>query len=137
MRTSGLNLRSLLLASLLASPWPALAQTEAPVPSPEPRSQESLPTLRFTTTLVEVDVVVARSSGEPVTDLTRDDFKVLEDGRPQPLAAWSIERPQARAAGKKPPPPLPDFVYTNHPSYRVPPRAADRGFYRYRVLCLS
>jgi VWFA-related protein len=121
MRISGLNLQSLLLAGLLASPWPALAQTEATVPSSEPRSQESVPTLRFTTALVEVDVVVARASGEPVTDLTRDDFTLLEDGRVQPLAAWSMERPQAQAAGKKPPPPLPEFVYTNHPSYRVSP----------------
>ncbi len=66
-------------------------------------------------------MVATSRSGATVTDLTRDDFTILEDGRPQPIAAWSIQNPQAQAAVKKPPPPLPQFVFTNHPSYRVPP----------------
>ncbi|MGH9509398.1 MAG: VWA domain-containing protein [Terriglobales bacterium] len=98
----------------------AAGQTSAP-PPPSLPTAEGVTTLRFTTTLVEVDVVVATPSGGPVADLTRDDFTVLEDGRPQPIAAWSVQRPQAQAAARKPPPPLPEFVYTNHPSYRVPP----------------
>jgi VWFA-related protein len=105
------------LVLLAAASTPA-QQPPPPAPTlPDP----GVTTLRFTATLVEVDVVATSASGSPVTDLIRDDFTVLEDGRPQPVVAWSMQDLQAQAAAKKPPPPLPEFVYTNHPSYRVPP----------------
>lgn len=118
MRSTRSGVAALVAGLLTLSPG-SPAQMEAPSAVKLPGT-ERVTTLRFTTTLVEVDVVVTTASGDPVTDLTRDDFTVMEDGRPQPLAAWSLQGPTAQAE-KKPPPPLPDFVYTNHPSYHVPP----------------
>jgi len=38
--------------------------------------------------LVTIDVVVLDADGKPVPDLRREDFRILEDGRPQALAAF-------------------------------------------------
>jgi VWFA-related protein len=46
------------------------------------------PTIRSRTTLVPVDVRVVDEKGNPVTDLTRDDFIILEDGRPQEIRVF-------------------------------------------------
>ena len=44
--------------------------------------------------LVTVDVVVLDGSGNPVQGLTRQDFTVLEDGRPQQVTEFqSVELP--------------------------------------------
>ena len=40
---------------------------------------------------VDVDVVVTDEHGEFVTGLTRDDFEVFEDGRPQKVDTFSLE----------------------------------------------
>lgn len=48
------------------------------------------PTFRSGTRLVEVDVV-ARSNGAPATGLTKDDFTLLDNGKPQKIAFFSIE----------------------------------------------
>jgi VWFA-related protein len=57
-------------------------------------SQDDAPitTLRATTRLVVLDVVVTGKSGKPAPNLTKDDFTILEDGKPQAIA--SFERPQ-------------------------------------------
>src|SRR3990172_1859956 len=66
----------LLGAVFLGGAW-ALAQ-QAPPPE--------LPAtvLRDTTRLVLVDVVVTDKDGKPVRDLTRHDFQIFEDSKPQP-----------------------------------------------------
>ena len=46
-------------------------------------------TLRVNTRLVEVDVVV-HSKGAAVADLNQDDFTVLDNGKPQKIAAFSV-----------------------------------------------
>src|SRR5262245_30439745 len=53
-----------------------------------PNSQT--PTFRLQVEYVEVDARVTDSKGNFVRDLTRDDFQILEDGKPQPLAAFSL-----------------------------------------------
>jgi len=50
------------------------------------------PTIRSETNLVRVDVTVLNRSGDPVTDLTQQDFEVEEDGREQPLQAFQLVR---------------------------------------------
>jgi VWFA-related protein len=45
-------------------------------------------TFKSNSRLVVVDVVVTDSHGEPVTGLTRDDFTVMEDGKPQVVHAF-------------------------------------------------
>jgi VWFA-related protein len=47
----------------------------------------SQPIFRSGTNLVEVDVVVTDARGMPVTGLSKDDFTVLEDGKPQTVEA--------------------------------------------------
>jgi VWFA-related protein len=66
--------------------------------------------LQVTTHLVEINVVAETRQGEPVTDLTRDDFTVFDEGRPQQLAFFRTET--ARAAGA-PAQPLPPNVFSN------------------------
>jgi VWFA-related protein len=59
-------------------------------------SNEPAPTFRAATRLVEVDVV-ARSKGAPATGLTREDFTLLDNGKPQKIAFFSVR--SARASG--------------------------------------
>src|SRR5499427_2585462 len=54
------------------------------------------PTFRTEANYVRVDVFPTRD-GAPVTDLTRDDFEVLDSGQPQTIEQF--ERVQIRAAG--------------------------------------
>jgi VWFA-related protein len=48
------------------------------------------PTFRAGTRLVEVDVV-ARSEGAPATGLTKDDFTLLDNGKAQKIAFFSVQ----------------------------------------------
>jgi len=49
--------------------------------------------------LVPVDVRVLDADGNPVTDLTQDDFTVLENGRPQKIGHFSTQAFTAAAPG--------------------------------------
>jgi VWFA-related protein len=84
--------------------------------------QKTLPVVRVTTRLVVVDVVATTKDGQPVRDLSRDDFTVLERGKPQRLQIFSQEQmaSQVRARETAAPPPLPLHVYTNRPEYNRP-----------------
>jgi len=46
-------------------------------------------TIKVTTHLVQVDVVVTNGKGESVPGLTLDDFAIIEDGKPQKLASFT------------------------------------------------
>jgi VWFA-related protein len=50
---------------------------------------QETPVLRVNTRLVEVDVVV-HSKGSAVEDLKQDDFTVLDNGKPQKIAAFNV-----------------------------------------------
>jgi VWFA-related protein len=60
----------------------ALAAAQAP---------QQLAVFRTDTRLVEVSVVVHDKTGTPIAGLTREDFTLLEDGQPQPIAIFSAE----------------------------------------------
>ena len=47
------------------------------------------PTFRTTVDVIEVAVSVTGENGQPVPDLTADDFEVYEDGRRQPVVAFT------------------------------------------------
>jgi VWFA-related protein len=71
--------------------------------------------LQVYTRRVSVDVVVTDSKGRPVRGLTRDEFKVLEDGAPQTLRSFDAHVLE-RSAGPPPVPPaldLPPHTYAN------------------------
>ena len=59
-------------------------------------STERTPTFSAGTKLVQVDVV-ARSKGAPAKGLTKDDFTVLDNGKPQKISFFSVR--SARTSG--------------------------------------
>jgi VWFA-related protein len=56
------------------------------------RAQEPRPVFRSATSLVSVDVIVRDSSGNVVRGLTAADFTITEDGRPQPIQAFTFQQ---------------------------------------------
>lgn len=70
------------------------------------------PVFRATTRLVEVSVVATTEKGQIVQDLTKEDFVVLEDGKPQQLSHFFTEAMLRAAAA---PPKLPKGIFTNRP----------------------
>jgi VWFA-related protein len=89
--------RCLLLSLTLLINWTALARQ---TPAPQDEQGEII---RLNTELVQVRAVVTDRNGRPVDNLTRDDFEVFEDGRPQQISFFSVERaPGSSAAGGLP-----------------------------------
>ena len=59
-----------------------------------PQAAGQKPVFPAETELVTVDVVVSGKAGEPVLELTREDFSVSEDGVPQEIASFeAVHRP--------------------------------------------
>lgn len=56
--------------------------------------QEQPPSVRFTASanLVIVNVSVRDRSGAPIEGLTRDDFEIFEDGKPQSISVFEFQR---------------------------------------------
>jgi len=65
-----------------------------------PVPQDSAVTLRSSTRLVQLNVVVQNRKGEPVHNLTRDHFTLFDQGVPQKIAVFSV---QSAAPGKPTP----------------------------------
>jgi VWFA-related protein len=114
--TFALRLRLLLTAAvilcaeslLFAQDGSSLAQTQRQVES-------SNVVIRKSVHRVIVDVVVTDSNGKPVHGLTRGDFSVAEDGKPQRVLSFDIHDFQA-AADLPPTPPLPANTFMNVPT---------------------
>jgi VWFA-related protein len=64
------------------------------------------PTLHATSRLVQLNILVHDSKGAPVRDLTKDDFVVLDEGRPRTIAIFRIAEQRATAAVAQTPHPL-------------------------------
>ena len=107
------------------------------------REDVNTPAVRVSARLVLVDAVVTDKSGQRITGLTKDDFTVLENGKPQKLSAFSFEVPEPPS----PRPALPPNVYTNRPEYDMPKgpltillldglntAVADQGYARSQML---
>ncbi len=74
------------LAILLALPSHGPAQSTPPAKEPNP--QTTTPTLHVNARETIVDVTVTDSKGNAVHGLTRDDFTVKEDNKPQPIRSF-------------------------------------------------
>lgn len=100
------------LAAALAS-GPARGQERpqaAATPSPAPIDLSQAPSFPAQIEQVNVDVVVTDKKGAPIPTLDRDDFTVLEDGKPQQVTTFErIVLPDAPSG----PPPPPPAVSTN------------------------
>src|SRR5437879_12205151 len=75
----------------------------------QPRATEEPPVVRVTTRLVQVNVIVQDRKGEPVTDLTRDDFTLLDQGQPQIVSTFSVESLRTLPTAQ----PAPPNVFSN------------------------
>jgi VWFA-related protein len=65
----------------------ALLAGQNPPPQPAPAQT---PTFKVRVDYVEVDALVTDAQGRFIRDLTREDFRVLEDGKPQTIANFAI-----------------------------------------------
>src|SRR6186713_786356 len=66
------------------------AAAAAALSAQAPPARQDIPTFREGVQLVEVDVIVTDRKGNPVRDLTKDDFEILEDGRTQSVRTFSL-----------------------------------------------
>jgi VWFA-related protein len=78
-------------------------------------------TVRTTTHLVLLDVVVYDKQGSHVTNLTAADFTLRDRGKPQKISVFSNDPAGESVTEKAPaPPPLPPGVFTNRPAFNRP-----------------
>ena len=77
--------------------------------------------LRVNTRLVEVDVVVRAKDG-PVTDLTKEDFTIIDNGKPQRVDVFSIST-ASRSKAKADLPTLAPGVVSNRSGKSAPTNA--------------
>ena len=62
------------------------------------RPEPAQPTFRVQVDAVEIDASVTDARGNVVTDLTIDDFEILENGRPQTITSFAlVNLPRTRA----------------------------------------
>jgi VWFA-related protein len=101
------TLRAVLSAGLILN----VALTPMVLPAQQTSGEMPSITVRTTTRLVVVDVVVTSKSGQPITDLKAEDFSVEENGKKQKVAVFT---PPALAS-KAVPVPAPPGVLSNHP----------------------
>jgi len=95
----------LAIFALSTAVWAQAPATSAQVPAP---------TIRVTTHMVLVDVVVTDKQGKALTTLGPEDFVVEENGKPQKIATF-VKAGHSPSAAE----PLPPGIYSNRPEYRT------------------
>src|SRR5215471_13161429 len=81
---------TMLVVTLLMSTLSAQQSQASPTPQPANQTQDRYK-FRVESQLVLVNVVARDKQGKPVTDLKRDDFTILEDGKPQRISSFDFE----------------------------------------------
>jgi hypothetical protein len=61
----------------------------APLAPQQAGEQSTGPVIRVTVDLVQLDAVVTDSTGHHVANLKSEDFRILEDGKPQAISHFS------------------------------------------------
>ena len=87
--------------------FPLHSQTAAP------DSGNTVATIKSKVRLVLVDVVVTNGKGDAVTGLQKQDFEILEDGKPQTISTFEEHHGAPPTQIKVPA--MPPHVYTNFP----------------------
>jgi len=87
---------------------------QSPAQPPAPPAQP--PVFRSATRLVQINVVVHDKHGQPVADLKKEDFVVVDRGKPQAISFFSMDSASGVAA--PPQAPLAPDVFTNLPAER-------------------
>jgi VWFA-related protein len=80
-----------------------------------PAGEVPAPTIRVSTHLVLVDVVVTDKQGKAVPGLRAEDFEVEENGKTQRVSTFVTAGENLAGAQ-----PLPPGIYSNKPQYRAP-----------------
>jgi VWFA-related protein len=91
--------------ALLASSLAVISASAQNSPQPS--------TISVSTRLVQVGVI-ARDKNGPVADLTKDDFVVLDRGKPQKISVFSVESSQSASQRSQP---LPQNTFSDLPQY--------------------
>jgi VWFA-related protein len=85
------------------------------LPAEQPsHAHPSTLTLKSSSRMVVVDVIVTDKAGNPVRGLRTQDFTVLEDGKPQQLKGFEEHSPELKESKPGPLPSLPANTYTNY-----------------------
>jgi VWFA-related protein len=91
-----------LAVALLMSVQPSARQSQPPAqqqsPAQQPpanaqskeQDQQPPPRIRTGINYVSVDAIVSDRQGNPVLDLTKEEFKIKEDGKPQTIESFSV-----------------------------------------------
>src|SRR4051794_32175306 len=88
-------------------------QTGTPGPAtPSSSKSETQATFRATTRMVLVDAVVTGKKGDFIRKLAPSDFEILEDGKPQRIAAFA-EHAGSNPTQREDQSPLPPNQFTN------------------------
>jgi VWFA-related protein len=93
-----------------------LSAAALPTQSNPPQTQSAIPVIRANSRAVAVDVVVTKGQDEPVTALRKQDFTVLEDGKPVTVDYFEEHTAKTLPPGALPAlAKMPPNVYTNVP----------------------
>ena len=109
-------------------PEPSVAAATPDLPQPAPVEPESaftpafqgpaaaidVPVFKAKSEAVVVDVVVTKGNDQPVPDLRKENFQLMEDGQPQRVDLFEEHSPSDAAANALPP--MPANVFTNQPA---------------------
>ncbi len=90
---------SAVLLSILSGLGFLLPVPQNPPPKPPPPGTAQI---RVKTELIQVRAVVTDSKGNPVDNLRQEDFLLLDDGQPQTISFFSVERIARRGAPEPP-----------------------------------
>jgi VWFA-related protein len=93
-----------LAAAVLGAAGQSAPERSAPASNTQP------PVFRVATRLVQVNVVVHDRHGEPVTDLKKEDFTVIERGKPQQVSFFAMESADKLS---RPAATLPAHIFSN------------------------
>src|SRR5271154_1556390 len=77
------------------------------------RNAPQTPAISISTRLVQIGVI-ARDKNGPVADLTKDDFVVLDRGKPRKIGVFSVE---SKGSPSQPAQPLPQNTFADLPQY--------------------
>jgi VWFA-related protein len=78
------------LAALSGGLLAAQQLQQQPQPAPQAPVDQPPVTFRVEVNYVEVDAIVTDAQGNPVSDLTKDDFELFEDGRRQDVSTFAL-----------------------------------------------
>jgi VWFA-related protein len=92
---------------------PPSSQAPQEPAAPAREARPATPVIRITTRLVQVSVVAHDGHGNPIADLTQEDFRLFDNGQEQKITYFSKDSSEVRAGEA---PPLPADTWSNQSS---------------------